>query len=154
MLKLENGSKKTEEESYLLKIFKNQDQIVWEIWKILIFIVFVIYLYNVYIFCFNLKDDFFLYTNILTDIFFFLDLIFKSIKISLDFNNMTNSGRFFELAIKMPFYAITVFPWNLIDQSNSLYLIKLLRIGFIWETIADLKQALHIVYKKLLLFRY
>ena len=130
-------------------VFINQNHIIWEVWKILIFIVFVIYLYNVYIFCFNFKDDLFLYTNILTDIFFLFDLIFKSIKISLNFTQMTISGKLFELGIKMPFYAITVFPWNLIDQSNSLYLIKLLRIGFIWETISDLKQALHTVIRSI-----
>ena len=133
--------------SKLVLDFKYQNSIKWEVWKIIIFLIFILYLYAFYKFCFNQSDKTFIEISIICDIFFLIHLLFKIIKLALNFKNLQISSIIIELCLNIPIHLFTVFPYYLFSSIfNWIGWIKLLRTMFIWETIENMNIALKIVY--------
>ena len=124
---------------------------IWEVWKIFIFIVFLLYLYNVYLFCYDRDFKYFKSSNLVVDTIFFVDLMFNSLKLIYNLKDLAISTIIIEFCLKIPINIITVIPFYNLQSLSTLYLIKLIRIIFIWETIADLKEAMTMVFSLFIL---
>ena len=127
-------------ESRVYLEFKYQISFFWEIWKIVIFILFLLFLYTLYLFSFKGDNDsnFFNSLTLLVDFFFFIDIVFKILKLVFNMREMSISNMNIIIFLEI----LTVFPFFLIKNLKQLYLIKLTRIIFIWQTIPDMKHAL------------